>query len=136
MKSWIAFWNILMKDMKNYYLKPPNISWGIIFPFAWMLMFFFRSGAAFNIEEIFAGLVAMSILFGTTSMLAVTITFERRARSFERLLLAPISTELLMLAKTSGAILFGVVNAFVPIVIAAFLADLSGIAWSLVVPAI
>jgi len=41
-----------------------------------------------------------------------------------------------MLAKTSGAILFGIVNAFVPIAIAAFLADMSGITWSLVVPAI
>jgi ABC-2 type transport system permease protein len=41
-----------------------------------------------------------------------------------------------MLAKTAGAILFGVANAFVPIVIAAFLTDLSGVAWSLVVPAI
>ena len=49
---------------------------------------------------------------------------------FLYLLLAPISLELLMLAKTSGAILFGIANAFVPIVIAAFLADLSGIAWS------
>ena len=41
-----------------------------------------------------------------------------------------------MLAKTSGAILFGIANAFVPIIIAAFLADLSGITWALVVPAI
>jgi ABC-2 type transport system permease protein len=41
-----------------------------------------------------------------------------------------------MLAKTSGAILFGIANAFIPVVIAAFLADLSGIAWSLVVPTI
>jgi ABC-2 type transport system permease protein len=41
-----------------------------------------------------------------------------------------------MLAKTSGAIIFGVANAFVPIVIAAFLTDLSAVAWSLVVPAI
>jgi len=117
MKSAIAFWNILLKDMKNYYLKPPNISWGIIFPFAWMLMFFFRSGTSFQIEEIFAGLVAMSILFGTTSMLAVTITFERRGRSFDRLLLAPISTELLVFAKISGAVIFGIINSFIPILI-------------------
>ncbi|MBM3709704.1 MAG: ABC transporter permease [Actinobacteria bacterium] len=117
MKSAIAFWNILLKDMKNYYLKPPNISWGIIFPFAWMLMFFFRSGKAFDIGEIFAGIVAMSILFGTTSMLAVTITFERRGRSFDRLLLAPISTELLVFAKISGAVIFGIINSFIPILI-------------------
>jgi len=26
MKRWIAFWNILLKDVRTYYLKPPNIS--------------------------------------------------------------------------------------------------------------
>jgi ABC-2 type transport system permease protein len=137
MKRWIAFWNILAKDMRAYYLKPPNISWGIIFPLAWTGMFFIRSGSGLeSVLELLPGVMTISILFGTTSMLAVTITFEKRSRSFERLLLAPISLELLMLAKTSGAILFGVVNAFVPIVIAAFLADFGGIAWSLVIPAI
>lgn len=137
MKRRIAFWSILAKDMRAYYLKPPNISWGIIFPLAWTGMFFIRSGSGLeSVLSLLPGVVTISVLFGTTSMLAVTITFEKRSRSFERLLLAPISLELLMLAKTSGAILFGVANAFVPIVIAAFLADLSGLAWSLVVPAI
>lgn len=137
MTHWIAFWNILVKDMRLYYLKPPNMSWGIIFPLAWTGMFFIRSGSGLeSVLALLPGVITISILFGTTSMLAVTITFERRSRSFERLLLAPISLELLMLAKTVVAIFFGIVNAFVPILIAAFLADLSGIAWSLVVPAI
>ncbi len=137
MKGWIAFLNILIKDMRSYYLKPPNISWGIIFPLAWTGMFFIRSGSGLeSVLALLPGVMTISILFGTTSMLAVTITFERRSRSFERLLLAPISLELLMLAKTSGAIFFGIVNAFVPIIIAAFLVDLSGIAWSLVIPSI
>jgi ABC-2 type transport system permease protein len=133
MSRWIAFWNILRKDIKTYYLKPPNISWGLIFPFAWMLMFYIRSKTSFDIRDLLPGVVSMSILFGTTSMLAVTITFERRSRSFERLLLAPISTNLLMLAKTGGAILFGMLNAFVPIVVAFFMADLSGILWPAVI---
>ncbi|NPV81780.1 MAG: ABC transporter permease [Firmicutes bacterium] len=133
MKAWIAFWNILMKDMKAYYLKPPNISWGIIFPVAWTLMFFLKSQSAADIRGILPGVMSMSILFGTTSMLAVTITFERRNRSFERLLLAPIDLSLLMLAKTTGAILFGIVNAFIPIIFASFMTDLSGIKW---VPAV
>ena len=137
MNRWITFWNILRKDMRTYYLKPPNISWGLIFPLAWTGMFFIRSGSGLeSILTLLPGVATISVLFGTTSMLAVTITFEKRSRSFERLLLAPISLELLMLAKTSGAILFGVANAFVPIVIAAFLTDLSAVAWSLVVPAI
>jgi len=78
----------------------------------------------------------MSILFGTTSMLAVTITFERRSRSFERLLLAPLGLSLLMLAKTSGAILFGVLNAFIPVLVAAFIVDLSGVGWHAVIGSI
>jgi ABC-2 type transport system permease protein len=137
MKRWIAFWNIMLKDMRTYYLKPPNISWGLIFPLAWTGMFFIKSGGGMeSVLSLLPGVVAISILFGTTSMLAVTVTFEKKGRSFDRLLLAPIPLELLMLAKTAGAILFGMANAFVPIILAAFLADLSQTAWSAAVPAI
>src|SRR4030042_4773961 len=41
-----------------------------------------------------------------------------------------------MLAKTSGAILFGVVNAFVPIILATFFTELSQVIWSIMLPAI
>jgi ABC-2 type transport system permease protein len=118
-----------MKDMRTYYLKPPNISWGIIFPFAWTLMFFLKSKSAVDISEILPGVMSLAVLFGTTSMLAVTITFERRSRSFDRLLLAPISLNLLMLAKTAGAIFFGTLNALVPALFASFIIDLSGANW-------
>lgn len=135
MKTGIAFWNILKKDIQNYYLKPPNISWGIIFPLSWTLMQLIRSSGGMNISDIrgmLPGLMAMSVLFGTTSMLAVTITFERKGRSFERLLLAPISLSTLVIAKLSGAILFGIFNAFVPVIFAAFFIDLVGINWGAV----
>jgi len=116
MKAWIAFWNILGKDMRSYYLKPPNISWGIVFPLAWTAMFFIRSGSGLDsIPALLPGVMAVSVLFGTTSMLAVTVTFEKKGRSFERLLLA---------------------NAFVPVVMAAFLADLSGVRWLTLLPAV
>jgi ABC-2 type transport system permease protein len=137
MKKWVAFWNILLKDMRAYYLKPPNISWGLIFPIAWTGMFFIKSGSSLeNIPALLPGVIAISVLFGTTSMLAVTITFEKKNRSFDRLLLAPISLNLLMLAKTAGAIFFGSANAIVPIALALFLTDLSAISWVTVLPAI
>jgi ABC-2 type transport system permease protein len=137
MKAWIAFWNILLKDMRSYYLKPPNISWGLIFPLAWTAMFFVRSGRGLeSIPDLLPGLMSVSVLFGTTSMLAVTVTFEKKGRSFERLLLAPIPLEVLMLAKTTGAILFGAANAFVPLAVASLLTDLSGIAWLTLIPAV
>ncbi len=137
MKAWIAFWNILAKDMRAYYLKPPNVSWGLIFPLAWAGMFFIRSGAGLDsVAALLPGVIGVSVLFGTTSLLAVTVTFEKKGRSFERLLLAPLPLELLMLAKTSGAIFFGVANAFVPIIMASFLTDLSGVQWATLIPAI
>jgi len=136
-KKCIAFWSILMKDMRAYYFKPPNISWGLMFPIAWTGMFFIKSGQGFeNIPDLLPGVIAISVLFGTTSMLAVTVTFEKTNRSFERLLLAPVSLSLLMLAKTAGAIIFGSVNAVVPIVLALFLTDLPAISWTILLPAV
>ena len=123
MQTLIAFWNILRKDIENYYLKPPNISWGIIFPLSWTLMQLIRSQGDIGIEELLPGLMAMSVLFGTTSMLAVTITFERRSRSFDRLLVAPISVSALVIAKILGAILFGI-STICTVVLAAFFIDL------------
>ena len=137
MKTAIAFRAILLKDMRAYYLKPPNISWGLLFPAAWTGMFFIRSGTGFEqIPELLPGVIVLSVLFGTTSMLAVTVTFEKRNRSFQRLLLAPFSFEWLLLAKTSGAILFGAANTLVPILLAVWLADCADVQWMLVAPAI
>jgi ABC-2 type transport system permease protein len=136
MQTLIAFWNILRKDIENYYLKPPNISWGIIFPLSWTLMQLIRSQGDIGIEELLPGLMAMSVLFGTTSMLAVTITFERRSRSFDRLLIAPISISTLVIAKILGAILFGILNAFIPVIFAAFFINLSGINWGITLAAV
>jgi len=137
MKRWSAFWNILAKDMRTYYLKPPNLSWGLIFPLAWAGMFFVRTGAGMeSVKDILPGVMAVSVLFGTTSMLAVAVTFEKRGRSFDRLLLAPVPFVLLMAAKISGAILLSSTNAFVPLAIAAFLTDLSMIAWGALVPVV
>jgi ABC-2 type transport system permease protein len=114
-KRWIAFWNIVLKDMRAYYLKPPNVSWGLLFPLAWAGMFLIRSGQdVHSLLSVLPGMIALSVLFGTSSMLAVAVTFEKKAKVFERLLLAPISLALLLLAKTSGAVFFGVFNAFVP----------------------
>lgn len=137
MRTWVAFWNIMVKDLKTYYTKPPNLSWGLIFPLAWTGMFFIRSGGGIEgIAELLPGVVALSILFGATSLLAVTVTFEKKNGSFERLMLSPVPFEALMLSKTAGAILFGIANGFVPVVLALPFADLSRVAWGVFLPAV
>ena len=136
MLTWIVFKNILFKDIKAYYLKPPNISWGLLFPISWTLMFFLRTDTPVDIPTFLPGLISLAILFGTTSMLAVTITFEKKQAAFDRLLLAPIGLNVLMFAKTTGAILFGIFNAMLPLILAVLLTDLSGISWATAIPSI
>ena len=96
---------ILLKDLKAYYFKPPNISWGILFPLVLTLAFSLRSPS--GIMELAPGLIAMAAVFGTTSMEAKVITFERRTGALERLLLAPISLESILFAKVLGGTVFG-----------------------------
>ena len=98
---------IALKDMKAYYLKPPAISWGILFPVAIILAFYLRNPQ--NFQELLPGLLAMTILFSTTAMEAVVINWELRSGSFERLLLAPITLPALLLGKILGGATFGLI---------------------------
>ena len=91
--------------MKTYYLKPPAISWGIVFPVAWIFAFYLRSPHDF--EELVPGLIAMTILFSATAAEAVVINFELRIGSLERLLLAPINLAAVLMGKILGGVIFG-----------------------------
>jgi len=102
---------IALKDMKTYYLKPPSISWGIVFPVAWILAFYLRNPQ--NFEMLVPGLIAMTVLFSTTAAEAVVINFELRLGSLERLLLAPISLPAVLLGKVMGGAIFGFMMAVV-----------------------
>ena len=104
------YYNVL-KDMRNYYLKPPAISWGIVFPLAWILAFYLRNPQDF--AQLVPGLIAMTVLFSTTAAEAVVINFEMRLGSLERLLLAPLSLPAVLLGKVLGGALFGLIMASV-----------------------
>ena len=96
---------ITLKDMRTYYLKPPAVSWGILFPIVWILAFYLRNPQDF--EELVPGLIAMTVLFSTTAAEAVVITFELRIGSLERLLLAPLTLPAVLLGKVLGGTVFG-----------------------------
>ena len=96
---------ISLKDLKTYYFKAPNISWGIMFPIVMTLAFIFRNPS--GLKELAPGLIAMSILFASTSAEAIVVVFERRTKTFERLLLAPLSIKSVLFGKVLGGIIFG-----------------------------
>lgn len=100
-----SIYYIAVKDMKTYYLKPPAISWGIVFPLVWILAFYLRNPQDF--AELVPGLIALTVLFSTTAAEAVVINFELRLGSLERLVLAPISLPAVLLGKILGGVIFG-----------------------------
>ncbi len=102
-----GIYHIALKDMKTYYLKPPAISWGMVFPLAWTLAFYLRNPGDF--AELVPGLLAMTIVFSTTAAEAVVINFELRLGTLERLLLAPLTVTSVLLGKVLGGFLFGLI---------------------------
>jgi ABC-2 type transport system permease protein len=124
-----GMWYIMLKDLRAYYFKPPNVSWGILLPLAFVLAFSIRDPG--NLEGLAPGLLALTLLFGASSMEAIVITFERRIGALERLLLAPVRLPALLAGKILGGVVFGLVTALVILALALFLLDLGGINWLL-----
>ena len=97
-------WYITRKDMRTYYLKPPLISWGVLFPLVMILAFYLRDPG--SVRTAAPGLIGMTVLFGATSMEAVVIAFEKRIGAMERLMMAPISPAALVVGKAASGALF------------------------------
>ncbi|MBM4331786.1 MAG: ABC transporter permease [Deltaproteobacteria bacterium] len=110
---------IARKDLKAYYLKPPLISWGLMLPIVFILSFYLRNPQ--GIQEVSPGLVGMTMLFSTTSMSAIVISFEKRIDALERLLMAPISLRIILLGKGLGAAAFGWVMGLIALILVIFI---------------
>ncbi|CAI1493884.1 Multidrug ABC transporter permease [Thermococcus nautili] len=95
---------IAEKELREYLLKPGSISWGVVFPLVFTLAFAVRFG---DVDHLAPGLLSISVLFGTTSFVSSSVIFERRLRTFERLLVAPVSYLEIVLAKVLTGSLFG-----------------------------
>jgi ABC-2 type transport system permease protein len=129
-----GMWYIALKDLRAYYFKPPNISWGILFPFAFVLAFAIRNPG--DLRELVPGLLALTVLFGTSSMEAIVIVFERRTGSLERLLLAPLRLPALLAGKLLGGMTFGLTVTAVVLVVALAIFGAGSVHWPLLVAAL
>jgi len=129
-----CLWYIAMKDLRAYYFKPPNISWGILFPFAFVLAFAVRNPG--DLRTLIPGLIALTLLFSTSSMEAIVIVFERRLGSLERLLLAPVRLPALLAGKLLGGMVFGLTVTLVVLVIVLIVFGVTGANWPLLIAAL
>ncbi len=123
-----------LKDLHAYYFKPPNISWGILFPFAFILAFAIRNPG--DLRGLVPGLLGLTLLFGTSSMEAIVIVFERRIGAMERLLLAPVRLPALLAGKLLGGMAFGLTVTLAVLVIVLIAFGAGGVNWVLLVLAL
>jgi ABC-2 type transport system permease protein len=109
---------IAENDIKIYYFKPPSIFFGIMLPL--VLYFAFTLGRPCVTEAYrLTGVVAISTFFGASTLEAVVLPMERRSKTFERLISAPLSPEDLLLGKMASGVIFGTISgiAITPILI-------------------
>jgi ABC-2 type transport system permease protein len=129
--AWKQAYYIARKDLKAYYLKPPLISWGLMLPLVFLLAFYLRNPA--GISEVAPGLAALTLLFSTTSMTAIVITFEKRIDALERLLLAPLGMKTLIFGKAAGSSVIGVSMGVFVILVSLAVFGLTISSWMLLV---
>ncbi len=120
---------IMLKDLNAYYFKPPNISWGILLPLAFVLAFAIRDPG--NLDRLVPGLLALTLLFGASSMEAIVIAFERRVGALERLMLAPVRLPALLAGKILGGVVFGLATTFLVLILVLIRFGPGGVNWPL-----
>jgi ABC-2 type transport system permease protein len=109
-----AAWAIAKKDIAIYYLKPNIIVSGALFPLFMFLAFAVGNSAGPSV--MIPGLIAITILFSASSIEPVSIPIERRMKTFDRLVSAPISLHAVVLGESLSGFLYSVGIAFVPFI--------------------
>ncbi len=96
---------VIWKNMKIYYLEPPVLIFGILFPF--FIFLAFALGKDISIGELVPGLLAISFFFTGSSVGPYITPWETRTRTLERLLATPASPSILIIGDIFSGAIFG-----------------------------
>ena len=99
-----ASWAIAKKDVKIYYLTPPTLMFGILFPIFMFLSF--AVGRSSTPAALTPSLLSITMLFSASSIGPAVIPTERRVKTYDRFLSAPISQYAIVMGKTLSGFLF------------------------------
>lgn len=106
---------IAKKNALLYYLKPPVLIFGVLFPVFFFLSF--RMGRHIAAESIVPGMVAMALWFTASAVGPLVTPWERRARTYERLISTPVSLEAILMGDVLSGFLFGAGLSIIPILL-------------------
>ncbi len=113
--DFMAAWAIAKKDLKSYYARPGAVMFGIMFPLFMFLSFIV--GRNIPVEQALPGLTSMVVMFSASSIGPFSIPLERRLKTFDRLLSAPISFHAILAGKVFAGALYGLAVGAVPVAV-------------------
>ncbi len=108
-------WAIGWKDIRVYYLSPPTLMFGVMFPFA--LFFTFTVGRNLTILQMLPVLFSQTVFWAASTVGPVVIPLERRTKTFDRYLSAPMSLTSVILGKSLAGVVFGLLVSIVPFIV-------------------
>jgi len=114
---------IVEKNALLYYLKPPVLIFGVLFPVFFFLAF--TMGRPIQPENIVPGMVAMALWFTATAVGPLVTPWERRAKTYERLIATPISLRAIVAGDVMSGMIFGACLSVIPITMGLALTDAS-----------
>lgn len=106
---------IAKKDLRIYYKRGPVVIFGLIMPL--FLFLAFSIGRSMPVEQLFTGLLAMTIFFSSMSIGPAIVPFEARSRTLERLISAPVSVWAIFIGDVIASFVYGLLISTVPLII-------------------
>ena len=110
---------VVQKDARIYYLKPPVIIFGILFPVFFFLAF--SLGREIVPDVLVPGLISMTLFFTSSSVGPLITPWERNAKTYERLLASPLSLTSILLGDMLAGVIFGIIISLVPLLTGIFI---------------
>ena len=93
------------KNIRIYYTKPPVFIFGLLFPLFLFIAFFM--GRGLELVLFYPGFLAMTLFFTASSVGPIITPWEKRDRTYERLLSYPLTVESIILGDILAGALFG-----------------------------
>jgi len=92
--------------MRIYYFKGSVIIFGLLFPFIMFLTFFI--GRNLDVISFFPGFLGMMLFFTSSSVGPLIIPWEKREKTYERLISLPVILESVILGDILSGVIFGI----------------------------
>lgn len=93
------------KNMRIYYFKGPVMIFGLLFPFLLFLTFFI--GRDLDLVSFFPGFLGMMLFFTASSVGPLITPWEKREKTYERLVSLPVILESIIIGDVLAGAVFG-----------------------------